>query len=420
MREPRQGRTILRLVALISILSIFVFLGQPFAQEPGMEPPMDPGMEPGMEPGMGMPGMGGGAAAGGLTWSQQEMPEELTKTYDAFLAETGTARAAIPENFLYDDQGEPRENTNDQWRQLQRIYAARAVGGPAAAGALAGKPGYGLATRIQNEIAVKSSEVADVQFLYEKGLDNFSFEIGYPQYEHSAITPGANVVPVSIGVIMKVKPNVAQRYPSLVYRKLKKYDFYGTDREIFHIHDYEGGIWNPKKIYLYSGAVSTWNSLWSGNAVRLTLYDASGDQIASATQSAGHTGGICAKLLYPDELNYAPMHETIIPPRDKSFEGGNLNLPYKKGWYYNFSFSIPIGELAALDRAEAVLVGSGGQEGSRGASKPAPLDTSGYEGEASRAAVQAGVDRATATARRGVASSGYSLGPPIYTGPVMY
>ena len=53
------------------------------------------------------------------------------------------------------------------------------------------------------------------------------------------------------------------------------------------------------------------------------------------------------------------------------------------------------------------------------ASQPAPPDTSGYEGEASRAAVQSGVDRATATARRGVASSGYSLGPPIYTGPVM-
>ncbi len=432
MRGRRQGRTILRVVALIAIFGTFVFLGEIFAQEEGMEPPPDIGgmpggeeMPPGMEgmpggpgmPGMpGMTGMAGGGGAGGLQWTEQEMPEELVKTYDEFLAQTGTPGAMIPENFLEDDQGVPRKATENAWRQLQRVYAAREIGGPAEGG-VAGKPGYGLATRIQRELAVKEAEVADVQYVYEKGLDNFSFEIGFPQYEHSAIRPGTSTIPVRIGVIMKVKPNVAQRYPSLIYRKLKKYDFYGTDRQIFRIHDYEGGIWNPKEIYLYNGAVSEWNSLWGQNSVRLTLYDSTGDTIASATQSAGHTGGICAKLLYPDELNYAPMNEMIIAPQDKSFEGGNLNLPGKKGWYYSFSFSVPLGELSGLDRAEAVLIGAGGREGARGATQPPPPDAT-YEGEASRAAVQAGVDRATGSARRGVASSGYSVSGPIYTGPV--
>jgi len=373
---------------------------------------------PGMEGEMGMEGMPGempGAGpAGGLAWTEQEMPEELTMTYDEFLARTGTRRALIPENFLYDDEDNPRLNTENQWKQLQRIYAAReAVRAEAAA---AGKPGYGLATRIQREIAVKEAEIADVQFLYEKGLDNFSFEIGYPQVEHSDIRPGATAVPIRVGVIMKVRSGVAQRYPSLVYRKLKKYDFYGTDRQIFRIHDFEGGIWNPKQIYLYNGAVSEWNRLWGQNAVRLSLYDATGDQIVSATQAAGHTGGILSKLLYPNELNYAPMHETIIPPQDKSFEGGNLNLSGKRGWYYSFSLNVPLSELPGLDRAEAVLIGAGGVEGSRGQTQAPPPEVSAtYEGDVSRAQVQAGVERATGTARRGVGMSGYSLGPPVFT-----
>ncbi|MFP4249634.1 MAG: hypothetical protein ACLFU7_08230 [Armatimonadota bacterium] len=411
MRERRQGRTIVIVIALIAIAGTFVFLGQIFAQE---EPP--PGMEDEMmmedDMMMGGPGMAGGAGdAGGLAWTEQDMPEELTKTYEEFLAETGQPRAAIPDNFIHDDEGEPKVNTENQWQQLQRIYAGRAEA--AVAVGEAGKPGFGLATRVQRQIAVKESEVADVTYLYEKGLDNFSFEIGFPQFEDSAIRPGASSVPIEVGVIMKVKSGVAQRYPSLVYRKLKKYDFYGTDREIFRIHDYDGGMWDPREIYLYNGAVSEWNNLWQQNSIQLTLYDASGDRIVSSTQPAGHTGGILSKLLYPDELNYAPMHETVIPPQDKSFKGGNLNLPGKKGWYYSFSFNIPLSQLSGLDRAEAVLLGAGGVEGSRGQTSAAPpsgVDDFG----GSRASVQAGAERATDTARRGVGMAGYSMGPGFY------
>jgi hypothetical protein len=417
VRERRQGRTILIVVALIAIVGVFLFLGQIFAQ-PGMEPGAEPGMEADMEPGMGgppgmggMPGMGGGGGGGSLAWTEQDMPEELTMTYEEFRAETGQPRAQIPDNFIYDDEDEPKENTKNQWLQLQRVYAGRED--EVAEVGEAGKPGYGLATRIQREIAVKEAEIADVEYVYEKGLNNFSFEIRYPQVDHSDIRPGASSIPIRVGVIMKVKPGVAQRYPSLVYRKLKKYDFYGTDRQLFRIHDYEGGIWNPKEIYLYNGAVSEWNSLWSQNSVELTLYNAAGDQIVSGSQSAGHSGGILANLLYPNELNYAPMHETIIPPQDKSFEGGDLNLPYKEGWYYSFSFNVPIGDLAGLDRAEAVLIGAGGVQGSRGQTQAPPPENI-DQFTASRSSVQAGAESATGTARRGVGMSGYSMGPGFY------
>lgn len=415
MRERRRGRTILAALMSFAILAPFIFLGNIFAQE---DMPMDEGMPP--EDMMGMPGMGAPAGGGALTWSEQPMPEDLTMTYDEFAARYGQPRAPIPETFLFDAEGNPELNTKNQWEQLQRIYASRGVGAAAAEEAVAGKPGYGLATRITREMTAKENELEAINYLYQKGLDNFTFTIRYPQVTHSAISPGMSTVPIEVGVIMKVKPGVDQRYPTLVYRKMKKFDHYGTDRQIFRIVDYEGGMWNPKEIYLWNGTVSAWNGLWPQNNIRLTLYDAAGGQIVSGTQSAGHTGGILANLVHPSELNYAPMHETIIPPQDKSFRGGNLNLPYTEGWYYNFTFNIPLAQLAGLDRAEATLIGAGGIEGSRGAtSAPPPQLSATYEGDASRASVQAGTERATDAARRGVGMSGYSLGPPVYTGPVM-
>lgn len=408
MRERRKGRAIPAVLVVITLLGSFVFLGQLFAQEDYDDMMMDDFDM------MGGPGMA--AAAGGLEWTEAPMPEELLITYDEFLAQTGHARAEIPDFFLFTEDDQPKENTEDQWMQLQRIYAAREIA--VADVAVAGKPGFGLAARITREIAVKESEVSDVRYLYEKGLDNFSFRIGYPQVEHADIRPGITSVPLRVGVIMQVKSGVAQRYPTLVYRKLKKYDNYGTDREQFHIVDYEGGMWNPKKVWLYRGAASEWNGLWSQNMIQLTLYDVAGNTIISGVQPAGHDGGILAKLVHPDTLNYAPMYETIIPPQDHAFRGGNLNLDYTKGWFYSFSFNIPLATLASLDRAEAVLIGAGGVQGARSQTSAPPPTAATFDGDASRAAVTAGADRATDAARRGVGMSGYSLGPPVYTGPV--
>ena len=410
MRDRRQGRTILIVLAVIAAAGIFVFLGQIFAQEP---PPIEPGMDPGMMPGMeGMPGMGMGAGAGGaLEWTINPMPEELTMTYDEFRAETGYQAAAIPDVFLVDDAGESRKYTKNQWAQLQRIYAGRREG--AVAAPVAGRPGYQLSVRLNREMGVKQKELDAVNWLYQVGLDSFTFEIGYPQVRHADVRPGARAIPVEVGVIMKVKPGIDQRFPSLVYKKLKPFDNYGEDRQLFRIVDYEGGMWNPKEVQLWNGAVSEWNRLWAANVVRLTLYDVNGDRLVTGTQPAGHTGGICAKLIYPDDLNYAPLYETIIPPRDHSFEGGQLNLDYKKGWYYNFSFTIPMAQLASLDRAEAVLIGAAGMEGSRGATQAAPVDAT-FAGESSRAAAQAGAERAMESARTNLPMMQMQIAPGFY------
>lgn len=420
MRDRRQGRTILIVLAVIAAAGIFVFLGQIFAQEPpppeaapGAEPGMEPGMEAGMMPGMegmGM-GMGMGAAGGALEWTHQPMPDELTMTYDEFLAKTGYQRAAIPDVFIFDDAGEPRKYTQNQWAQLHRIYAGRREG--VAAAPVAGRPGYQLSVRLNREMSVKQKELDAVNWLYQVGLDSFTFEIGYPQVRHADVRPGATSIPIEVGVIMKPKPGIEQRYPSLVYRKLKPFDNYGEDRQLFRIVDYEGGMWNPKEVWLWNGAVSEWNRLWSANVVQLTLYDVDGRRLVTGTQPAGHTGGICAKLVYPDELNYAPMFETIVPPRDHSFEGGQLNLDYKKGWYYSFSFTIPMAKLASLDRAEAVLIGAGGQEGSRGATQAPPPDAT-FAGESSRAAAAAGAEQAMSTARTNLPMMQMQIAPGFY------
>ncbi len=416
---------------------MFIFLGQLFAQEeamppegeamppggpegappggPGAMPPAGPeAMPPGgdmmAEPGlMGGFGMGGGRGGAALQWTEQPMEEELQMTYDEFLAETGQPPALIPDMFLYDEDDQPKKYTKTQWQQLYRIYAGRRE----VAGVGAGRPGYGLATRINREMAVKQKELEAIRHLYNVGLESFTFEIGYPQVSHADIQPGATSVPIQVGVIMKVKPGVAQRYPSLVYRKLAPFDNYGEDRQLFRIVDYEGGMWNPKEIWLWNGAVSEWNNLWSSNSIRLTLYDANGRRIVTGTQPAGLNGGICAKMVYPDELNYAPLHETIIPPRDHSFEGGHLNLDYQKGWYYNFSFTIPLAQLASLDRAEAVLIGAGGVEGSRSATQAPPPDVT-FAGASSRGAVQAGATHAADVARESMPMMGMQIPPGFY------
>ncbi len=409
MREPRKGRTILTALALIiSISGTFVFLGQIFAQEDFEPMPEDDMMYDDYM--MDMPGMRPDRPTG-LEWSEQPMPEELRMTYDEFLDRTGHPRAMIPDYFLYDEDV-PREFTEDQWEQLQRIYITVEVVDEVPT---VGRPGYGLATRIQRELAAKEGEIATVRRVYEQGLDNFSFKIGYPQVGHEEIRPGMTSVPLQIGVIKQVRPGVDQRYPSLVYRSLEKFDHYQRDRQEFHIVDYEGGMINPKRIWLYSGAVSEWNSLWQQNSIRVTLYDVEGNEIVSGVQPAGHDGGILAEIVHPHTLNYAPMHETVIPPQDRAFRGGDLNLDYAKGWYYNFSFNIPLATLPSLDRAEAVLIGAGGLEGARGQTSAPPPGVRAFP-DPSRAAVTTGVDRATDAARRGVGMSGYHLGPPVYTG----
>ncbi|MCD6360246.1 MAG: hypothetical protein J7M38_05215 [Armatimonadetes bacterium] len=423
VRDRRYGRVLLIALGAAAVVATLVSVGLIFAQ-PDAPPEAEAGGPPGGPEEMGMMGMGGPGPAAGipLQWSETPVEEELQKTYDEYLAETGQERALIPDVYLYDDEGNPKKYSFNQWAQLQRIYAGRAEVTTAAA---MGRPGNALATRVAEEMAVKEAEIATVRRLYEQGLDNFFFKVAFPQIDSAQIRPGASSITMDVGVYMGVKPGVAQRYPSLVYRALKKYDNYGVDRQIFRIVDYEGGMWNPKQIWLYNGAVSEWNRLWGANEISLTLYDVDGDRIVTGRQPAQLNGGICAKLVYPDELNYSPMHETLIPPRDYTFEGGKLNLDYKKGWYYNFSFSIPIAQLVGLDRAEVVLIGADGQEGSRGETQaPAITETRAQSapsgasvsnaGEESRGEVQSGVEDAKSTIRTMTPMMGQQIPPGFY------
>lgn len=420
VRDRRYGRVLITVLAAVALVGTLVFVGHIFAQPPGE----DPGM-PGMEDDMMMGGMGGPAGPSGapLEWSDDHpVDEELQKSYDEFLAESGQQRALIPDVYLYDAEDNLAKYSYNQWSQLQRIYSGRI---DVTVGAAVGRPGSYLALRVAEEMAVKEGEIATVRRVYEQGLHNFFFAVAFPELDSSDIRPGSTSVTIDVGVYMGIKPRVAQRYPTLVYRALKKYDNYGVDRQIFRIVDYEGGMWNPKQIQLYNGAVSEWDRLWSSNEILLTLYDVEGDRIVSGRQSAQHNGGICAKLVHPDELNWAPMHETLMPPKDYTFEGGKLNLDYKKGWYYSFSFAIPIAQLIGLDRAEVQLIGADGIEGSRSETQAPPVTEArgggvptgtavASEGEESRAAVQEGVQDAKDTMRIYTPMMGQQVPPGFY------
>ena len=406
--QRHQGRIPSVVVAIIVLLGFATFLGQLFAQEPPEDMPAEDEMM--MEEGMGMPGGGRAAAGAPLGWTEPEMPEELVMTYAAYLAETGRSRALIPDEYLFDEEGEPKKATKNQWGQIYRIYETRRA--VAVAEERVGRPGGPLSDRIAMEMAVKENETRVIRELYEQGLKSFWFEVSYPQISSQDISPGVTAVPVEVGVAMHVKANVAQRYPSLVYRRLKRFDNYGVDRGVFHIVDYEGGMWNPKIIRLWNGSMTLWNQLWGENSIRLVIYDIDGDRIVSGEQPAGLDGAICAKLVYPDELNYTPMHELLIPPKGYTFEGGHLNLDYKKGWYYSFSFTIPVAQLAGLDRAEVMLVGSGGLEGSRSQTQAAPPRTDFSAGGASASAAAAGAEAASDRARNALPAMGLQV-PPL-------
>ncbi len=447
VRDRRYGRTLMVLLIIVTLAGTAIFVSTLFAQDddapeeidpasdpaagdpaaggadevdptgapevdPGGPPMDDPGMimDPGMMGGMGMPGMGMGAAAASLVWTEEAMPEELVKTYSEYCAETGQGRVLIPDVYLFDADDETKKYTDNQWAQLQRIYAGKKAGPEA----VVGRPGNALSDRVTRVLTVKENELATVRRVYEQGLDNFSFRVGFPQMELDQINPGTSSVTIEVGVIMSVKPNVAKRYPTLVYRALKKFDNYGTDRDIFRIVDYEGGMWNPKQIRLWSGAISEWERLWGANEIVLNLYDVDGDRVVTGRQSAQHTGGICAKLVHPDELNYAPMFETLMPAKDYTFEGGKLNLDYSKGWYYSFSFSIPVAQLAGLDRAEVQLLGADGLEGSSGRTQAAPSNGGSMAGGSSRDAAAAGADQAMDRARTGLPMMGQTIAPGFY------
>lgn len=339
--------------------------GGPGGPPPGMGGPGGPGGMPG-----GMPGAPGGAPAGGtFQWKTYPAPPELSVTYDQWLAQTGTKRAALPQAFLIDDTTKlPAKHTPNEWFQLQRIYGAR---GTEAKGPVEGRVGKRLMAMLEPWPAAAVCQAKALIEAYKAGLHSFTFEIGAPtggkidwELTTAAVT---KVNQIQIPVVMHVRPSAQKSYGELVYRKLKAFDCWGLGEQHgneivntsapFSIITYKGGFWQPRVLRLEPEMGAIWGALWSANQVKLTLYDRQHKEIISATQSAGHSGGILGDMLYPNKIYYSPRYKLLLPPEGYKFGGGKWHVDGTKGWLYVFSFDLPAADAKRIDSAKAEYIG---------------------------------------------------------------
>lgn len=322
-------------------------------------------------PGMpGMPGAPGGApAGGGFEWKTYTPPPELTVTYDQWLAQTGTARAALPQPFLVDPATKlPAKHTPNEWFQLQRIYAER---GAQAEGPVEGRVGTAMMKWFDPWSATKVTEAKALVEAYKAGLKSFSFEVGFPvsagmtfDASTAAVTQVNNII---IPVIMRVRPSMQKSYGELVYQKLKRFNCYGHGRDTgssvvnttapFSIITAKGGMWQPRVVRLEPEMSAIWSALWGANQIKLTLYDRQNKEIASAEQSAGHGAGILGNILYPNKIYYSPRYRLVIPPEGRKFGGGKWHIDGTKGWVYAFSFNMPAADARRIHTAKVEYVG---------------------------------------------------------------
>lgn len=360
-------------VAATALIALVMVQTGPFAQE-GAPPP--PGPDGGMGPGgPGMPGdpmmggpPGGGAAGGGMEWKTYDPPEELTITYQEFLSLTGESRADIPNPFITKDDGTPAKHTKNEWHQLQRLYASQ---GDALAGPVEGRVGKSLLGWFEPWAATKISQGKALLDCYQAGQNIWTFEVGAPVSAGMTfdVTTGSvtDVNNIIIPVVMRVKPSASKNYPALVYRKLKKFDSIGHGRDTgsaivtssapFRIFTQQGGMWRPNILNLEPEMGPLWMALWSAGQIRLTLFDPTGKEIATAMQTAGHDGSILQKVVYPDIIYHQPRHKLLIPPEGLKFGGGKWHVAGTRGWVFAFSFNMTAAQARSIHRAKAEYVG---------------------------------------------------------------
>ncbi len=319
---------------------------------PGPGGPMGP-------PGMGMPGPGGrmGAGAQGLTWTENEMPEDLQMTYPEFLRKEGLMPVPIPKDLLRDEEDKPKQKSRTHWRQLHNLY--KEARPPEEARAAIGSHGRRLLREIQTQLAVERKESQAINDLYQSALGGFWFEIGYPTYTPSAVT--SDNVSISIDVVMHVKESLQRSYGKTIHNRLKKFDNLGEHRTAFSFITYAGGYWHPHTLQLSPAAVAEWGSLWSQNEVRLRLLDGTGRAVASQTQPAGHSSNTPTQIVYPPEVRLTPEHGYLSAAQQTNFSGGKFQADYTKGWRYTFQLPLSLQQLARLDKAEAQLIGADGE-----------------------------------------------------------
>jgi len=347
-----------------------------------------------------MPGgpMGGVAAGGTFEWREESAPSAKRMSYAEFLVQENLPAAPIPELYLVDGDGQIVQNTRNGWYQIQRIYA-----GAAGEERAPTYPGSRLLKDVRLELAVKQKEMRVMEELYEAALDGFWFEVGLPQYTTSANSPDS--VPITVDVIMHVKQSAQKSYGGLMYKRLKPFDNPGQGRQPFSFITYQRGYYNPVVLSLCSEAISVWNGLWPQTQVRLRLLDQKGTVVAEGAASAGFGPGTCNDMVHPPELMYQPQFRYLMPDEDRKFEGGRLNLNYSRGWYYQFNFTLTLGQLGRLEAAEVTLIGAAGVEGARSTTQTL------------------NATRGPAARTLGAVTGGYDLGPAVgaagLTAPIM-
>ena len=332
---------IVSLVAIAAFLALFIFLSSLSAQGPGGGPP-----------GGGAPGGGGGGGGGGLSYSETHADALLEKTYPEYLA--GRPPVPIPQALLVDDKGQPMKRTDSAWNEYEMLYAKTAETAEVKAASAPGRVGKVLTQQMQLQLAViKKENVAMIRAM-GAAAGAFTFEVGYPQYDSTAVTPAGTTV--RVGVIMRVKKSLSQNYGSTIYRLLKPYDNYGPGRVPFTFVTYQGGYYRPQSLMLHPTSVAVWNALWATPTVALVLKDVKGGVIVAANQSAGFNLNAPTLIAYPPEIRRTPAFAYLMPEADRLFNGGKMNLDYTRGWYYEFAFSLNMEDLARLDHAAAGIV----------------------------------------------------------------
>ncbi len=341
-----------------------------------MPPPPAMGGPGGMPGPMGPGGMAAPAAAGagGLEWTTEEAPEEMTMSYDDFIAATGQP-ATIPDAFTL-DEGEPVMWTFNSWMQLQRVYVT-GVGVAVIEEIEAGRVGSRLVREAEKMAAYTLGVDKELTSLYIEGLNGFSFKVSHPVMAGMTTNPAGNQVtdigPINVLVVMQVRSRFQRSYGQKVYDRLKQYDCLGrgtmsgdslqVSSAPFTVHTFKGGFFRPHKLNLSPEAVGKWTADWSLNSVMLMIRDRGGNVIywppvLPAGASAGQGSDILGAILTPPEFYYSPKWKLLIPPEDLKWAGGRLNLNGTKGWTYSFSFSLPAHVARQMHLASAMLVPS--------------------------------------------------------------
>ncbi len=381
--RSRRNLTYLGATLVAVVACYVVFVTKPFAQAGGGPPgPGGPGM-PGAPDMGGMPGApgapGAGGGAGNYQWQEIDMPKELLMTYGEFLAQEGQAPVAIPDVYLYQEDGTPKQCTRNEWYQLARVYVDAPV---QIQQPLVGTPGGRLWQDVYAEAAVKHNEVNALWGRWCDALTNFTFEVGYPrigpqllQYDwkrKSLRNPDGTIAwrrweatlpdqfTIVVPVVMHVKPGCQQNYGRKFYNAMKRFDNRGHGRSPFKFMTYEGSAYYPHTLYLADEAIRVWSDLWSKVQLQLRLFDPRNEEIVRAAQGSGLSPEIFTQMVHPPTIYYQPRYRLLLPGEDDRFDGSRLNLEGQEGWYYEFEFRLTREQLKAVDAARARLIVNGG------------------------------------------------------------